>query len=56
MESQHRGEVEALIAELATAGGAALGVALGPGVEERLCAYGRSVAHFPTAVKEFGWR
>lgn len=25
-------------------------------VVERLCAYARSVAHFPTAVKEFEWR
>ena len=25
-------------------------------MEERLCAYARSVAHFPTAVKEFEWR
>ena len=44
--------MEALIWELAAAGSAALGVALDPGVEGRLCAYARSVAHFPTAVKE----
>ena len=23
---------------------------------DRLCAYARAVAHFPTAVKEFEWR
>lgn len=26
------------------------------GTVERLCAYTRSVAHFPAAVKEFQWR
>ena len=35
---------------------AALGVKLAPGAFERLAAYGRVVAHFPTAVKEFEWR
>ena len=25
-------------------------------VTDRLCAYARSVAHFPTALKEFEWR
>jgi hypothetical protein len=49
-------EVSALIAELAAAGSAALGVRLAAGVVERLNAYARSVAHFPTAVKEFDWR
>merc|ERR1719217_522446 len=29
---------------------------LAPGAFERLAAYGRVVAHFPTAVKEFEWR
>jgi hypothetical protein len=56
VESAHRGQVEQLIRELAAAGGAALGVQLEGGLEERLCAYARSVAHFPTAVKEFSWR
>ena len=32
------------------------GVKFGPGCSERLCAYARSVAHFPTAIKEFEWR
>lgn len=56
VESEYTSEVEALIRELARAGEGALGVALEGGVEERLCAYARSVAHFPTAVKEFDWR
>jgi hypothetical protein len=56
VEANHRAEVEKLIGELANAGSAALGVSLDAGVEERLCAYARSVAHFPTAVKEFDWR
>ena len=34
----------------------AAGVRFGPQLEERLCAYARSVAHFPTAVKELQWR
>ncbi|KAI3436136.1 hypothetical protein D9Q98_002193 [Chlorella vulgaris] len=56
VESQHTEEVAELIAELAAAGSAALGVTLESGVQERLLAYARSVAHFPTAVKEFKWR
>ena len=56
VESTHREEVAQLIEELAAAGSTALGVALESGVQERLCAYARSVSHFPTAVKEFGWR
>ncbi len=56
VEANHRAEVEKLIGELANAGSAALGVTLDAGIEERLCAYARSVAHFPTAVKEFDWR
>lgn len=56
VESRYKAEVSALINELAAAGSAALGVQLEPGVVERLNAYARSVAHFPTAVKEFEWR
>ena len=56
VESQHGQEVSALFAELAAAGSRELGVALDGGVVERLNAYSRSVAHFPTAVKEFQWR
>ena len=56
VESIHRSEVEELISELGHAGSAALGAELDSGLVERLCAYARSVAHFPTAVKEFNWR
>lgn len=41
-----------LISELASAGEAELRVQLDDGVLERLLAYSRSVASFPTAVKE----
>ena len=39
---QYKDEVSAVIAELAAAGSAALGVPLDAGVQERLCAYARS--------------
>ncbi len=52
VEAQHTAEVSALIEELCGAGAAALGVSLGGGEVPRLLAYARSVAHFPTAVKE----
>ena len=32
------------------------GVVFKAGVEERLLAYAKTVAHFPTALKEFEWR
>jgi len=58
VESEHREEVDALITELAGAVSDA-----SPGIQwdtkvlcDRLAAYARSVAHFPTAVKEFEWR
>ena len=56
MESAHASQLRALVDELCAAGEAALGVRLEPGAFERLAAYGRSVAHFPTAVKECEWR
>lgn len=56
VEARHTDEVSQLIQELAAAGSKALGVQLDSGVVERLNAYARSVAHFPTAVKEFEWR
>ena len=55
-KSAHAAQLQGLVEELVAAGEAALGVRLEPGVFERLKAYGRSVAHFPTAVKEFEWR
>ena len=47
-------QVSALIEELAAGGSKELGVSLDSGVLERLLAYARSVAHFPTAIKEVG--
>lgn len=45
-----------LINELVGAGQEALEVTLDQGYVERLCAFSRTVSHFPTAVKEFQWR
>lgn len=41
-----------LITELAAAAAEEKGLTFEEGMEERLCAYSRAVAHFPTAVKE----
>lgn len=49
-------QVASLIAELASAAAEERGLTFDAGIEERLCAYSRAVAHFPTAVKEFKWR
>lgn len=49
-------QVTDLIEELMAAGSKELAVSTKPGCVERLRAYARSVAHFPTAVKEFEWR
>ena len=56
VEKEHSEQLKAEVTELCAAGEAALGVKLAPGAFERLAAYGRVVAHFPTAVKEFEWR
>jgi hypothetical protein len=56
VESKHADQLRALVDELCAAGEKALGVKLAPGAYYRLAAYGRVVAHFPTAVKEFEWR
>lgn len=56
VEKDYTNEVTALIKELAGAASAAKGVTFDAGIEDRLCAYARSVAHFPTALKEFEWR
>jgi len=56
VESKHTEQVSGLFAELAEGGAAELGVTLDDGTVARLLAYSRSVAHFPTAVKEFEWR
>ena len=42
--------------ELAAAGEKKLGIKLDDGLVDRLCAYADSVAHFPTALKEFEFR
>ncbi len=46
------GQVAQLIEELAGAGEGALGIKLDAQLVDRLCAYARSVAAFPTAIKE----
>ncbi|KAH7434844.1 hypothetical protein KP509_06G037500 [Ceratopteris richardii] len=56
VEKDYADEVTALIKELADAASTAKGVSFDSGIESRLCAYARSVAHFPTALKEFEWR
>ncbi|KAI3463492.1 hypothetical protein Pfo_020155 [Paulownia fortunei] len=56
VEKEYRSEVSALIAELAAAAAADKGIVFEGAIEDRLCAYSRAVAHFPTAVKEFKWR
>ena len=56
VEKIHRQEVTELIGELCSAVTLKTGTKFGPGCSERLCAYARSVAHFPTAIKEFEWR
>lgn len=45
-------QVSSLIAELASAAAAEKGLVFEEAMEDRLCAYSRAVAHFPTAVKE----
>ncbi|KAI4387095.1 hypothetical protein MLD38_004953 [Melastoma candidum] len=56
VEKEFRSEVANLIGELASAAAAEKGLVFEEGMEDRLCAYSRAVAHFPTAVKEFKWR
>ncbi|KAF2323045.1 hypothetical protein GH714_032985 [Hevea brasiliensis] len=56
VEKEYRSEVSSLIAELASAAAAEKGIVFDEAIEDRLCAYSRAVAHFPTAVKEFKWR
>lgn len=56
VEKDHKDELSMLIRELAASGEAELKVQLDEGAMERLLAYSRSVASFPTAVKEVPWR
>jgi len=54
--ASHRGELSDIIGELAGIATSTSGVAFPAGLVDRLVAYGNSVAHFPTAMKEFEWR
>ncbi|KAK4761068.1 hypothetical protein SAY87_005961 [Trapa incisa] len=56
VEREYRSEVSILIAELASAAAAENDLVFEDAMEDRLCAYSRAVAHFPTAVKELKWR
>ncbi|KAG5175306.1 hypothetical protein JKP88DRAFT_271006 [Tribonema minus] len=56
VESTHGEEVRRLIDELLAATAAKYGARFRAGAPDRLCAYARSVAHYPTAVKEWAWR
>ncbi len=56
VEREFRSELSSLIAELAAAAASEKGLTFEEAMEDRLCAYSRAVAHFPTAVKEFKWR
>ncbi|KAK7255072.1 hypothetical protein RIF29_28474 [Crotalaria pallida] len=56
VEREFRSELSSLIAELASAAATEEGLTFDDAMEDRLCAYSRAVAHFPTAVKEFKWR
>lgn len=56
VESKYNDEVRNMITELGIAASQAVGVEFPSGLQDRLCAYARSVAHFPTALKEFEWR
>lgn len=54
--NHHYEEVTSLILEMCAATTQAKGVTFQSGTAERLVAYAFSVAHFPTAIKEFEWR
>ncbi|KAJ1410007.1 hypothetical protein SESBI_22242 [Sesbania bispinosa] len=56
VENEFRSELCSLISELASAAASEKGLTFEEAMEDRLCAYSRAVAHFPTAVKEFKWR
>lgn len=52
----HKNEVVELILELESAISKLHGVSFDSSSSDRLLAYGESVGHFPTALKEFKWR
>lgn len=53
---KHTAEVSEMCRELATMCRFSLTVGMLGDIEERLCAYARTVREFPTALKEFEWR
>ena len=56
VEKEHNAEVKELINEMAIAASSETGLKFPSDLADKLCAYARSVAHFPTALKEFEWR
>lgn len=56
VESKHKADFSKMVTEMAACLKEERGIQLTDGTVERLCAYARSVAHFPTALKEFEWR
>merc|ERR1711907_573955 len=56
VESTKSVEVRELIEQLDSAASKATGISFPEGLADRLCSYSKSVAHFPTALKEFEWR
>jgi hypothetical protein len=56
VEGDHNAEVRDIINELAAAASWETGLSFSEDLGDRLCAYARSVSHFPTALKEFEWR
>lgn len=56
VEGDHNAEVRDIISELAAAASWETGLSFSEDLGDRLCAYARSVSHFPTALKEFEWR
>jgi hypothetical protein len=53
---KHRDEINDLVAEMGTMIRFTLAVGMMSDIDKRLCDYARSVASFPTALKEFQWR
>jgi hypothetical protein len=54
--SKHADDLRKMVAEMMAVLREERGVAFKAGVEDRLLAYAKTVAHFPTALKEFEWR
>ena len=56
VEEKHKGDLVQMVSEMQAAIADKEGVTFEDKCPERLCAYARTVAHFPTALKEFDWR